>query len=103
MLLLLWRLALGRGKVAAMTLDDLDWRAGELRDCGKSRRVELLPLPWDVGEALANYARRDRPRVDTRAVFVSVNAPHRPPIPGTVGKVVARVADRAGVRRRDDA
>ncbi len=96
-LLLLWRLALRRGEVAAMTLDDLDWRAGELRVCGKSRRVEVLPLPWDVGEALAEYVRDDRPRVEGRAVFVAVNAPHGPLTPATVGRVVADAARRAGV------
>ena len=96
-LLLLWRLALRRGEVAAMMLDDLDWRAGELRVCGKSRRVEVLPLPWDVGEALAEYVRDDRPRVEGRAVFVAVNAPHGPLTPATVGRVVANAARRAGV------
>jgi integrase/recombinase XerD len=96
-LLLLWRLALRRGEVAAMTLEDLDWRAGELRVCGKSRRVEVLPLPWDVGEALAKYVRDDRPRVEGRAVFVAVNAPHGPLTPATVGQVVADAARRAGV------
>jgi site-specific recombinase XerD len=96
-LLLLWRLALRRGEVAAMMLDDLDWRAGELRVCGKSRRAEVLPLPWDVGEALAEYVRDDRPRVEGRAVFVAVNAPHRPLTPATVGRVVAAAARRAGV------
>jgi integrase/recombinase XerD len=80
-----------------MTLDDLDWRAGELRVSGKSRRVELLPIPWDVGEALAGYVVSDRLRVQTRAVFVSVNAPHQPITPRTVGEVVARAARRAGV------
>jgi site-specific recombinase XerD len=97
MLLLLWRLALRRGEVAAMTLDDLDWRVGQLRVCGKSRRVEVLPLPWDVGEALAEYVRDDRPRVETRAVFVAVRAPHRPLTPRTVSRVVADAARRAGV------
>ena len=96
-LLVLWRLALRRGEVAAMMLDDLDWRAGELRVCGKSRRVEVLPLPWDVGEALAEYVRDDRPRVERRAVFVAVNAPHGPLTPATVGRVVANAAQRAGV------
>lgn len=95
-LLLLWRLALRRGEVAAMTLDDIDWRAGQLRVCGKSRRVELLPLPWDVGDALASYVHRDRPPVETRAVLVSVLAPHGPLTPATVGRVVARAAAGAG-------
>ena len=96
-LLLSWRLALRRGEVAAMMLDDLDWRAGELRVCGKSRRVEVLPLPWDVGQALAEYVRDDRPRVEGRAVFVAVNAPHGPLTPATVSRVVADAARRAGV------
>jgi integrase/recombinase XerD len=96
-LLLLWRLALRRGEVAAIMLDDLDWRAGELRVCGKSRRVEVLPLPWDVGEALAEYVRDDRPRVEGRAVLVAVNAPHGPLAPATVSRVVADAARRAGV------
>jgi integrase len=96
-LLLLWRLALRRGEVAAMRLDEVDWRAGELRVCGKSRRVERLPVPRDVGEALADYLRRDRPSVEARAVFVSIAAPHRPLTPRTVGSVVARAAERVGV------
>jgi integrase/recombinase XerD len=96
-LLLLWRLALRRGEVAAMKLDDIDWRAGELRVCGKSRRVERLPVPSDVGEALADYLRRGRPSVEPRAVFVSIAAPHRPLTPGTVGSAVARAAERVGV------
>jgi len=95
-LLLLWRLALRRGEVAAMMLDDLDWRAGELRVCGKSRRVEVLPLPWDVGEALAEYVRDDRPRVERRAVFVAVSAPHGPLAPATVSRVVSAAARRVG-------
>lgn len=99
MLLLLWRLALRRGEVAALNLEDIDWRAGELVVCGKSRRVERLPLPCDVGEALADYLRHDRPAVETRTVFVSVTAPHRPVRPCTVGRVVARASAQAGIGR----
>jgi site-specific recombinase XerD len=97
-LLLLWRLALRRGEVAAMRLDDIDWRAGELVVCGKSKRVERLPVPCDVGEALADYLRQDRPRrTDARTVFVAVKAQHRPLTPTAVNSVVARAGARAGV------
>ena len=96
MLLLLWRLALRRGEVAVFTLDDLDWRAGELRVSGKSRRIEVLPLPWDVGQALAEYVRDDRPRIETRTVFVAVNAPHRPLSAAAVGRVAVNAGRRVG-------
>jgi site-specific recombinase XerD len=97
-LLLLWRLALRRGEVAALKLDDIDWRAGELVVCGKSKRIERLPVPCDVGEALADYLWQDRlRRIDARTVFVAVNAPHRPLTPTAVNSVVARAGARAGV------
>ena len=61
-ILLLWsRLGLRAGEVAALTLDDLDWRRGELLVRGKGDRHERLPLAADVGEALVSYLRR-RPR-----------------------------------------
>jgi site-specific recombinase XerD len=97
-LLLLWRLALRRGEVAAMKLDDINWRAGELVVCGKSKRIERLPVPCDVGEALADYLRQDRlRRTDARTVFVAVKAPHGPLTSTAVNSVVARAGARAGV------
>ena len=59
--LLLARLGLRAGEVAALRLDDLDWRRGEVMVRGKGDRHERLPLPADVGEALVSYLRR-RPR-----------------------------------------
>ena len=74
-LLLLSRLGLRAGEVAAITLDDIDWRAGELLVRNrKSRRQERLPLPADVGEAIVSYLRR-RPRIEDRALFLRVIAP----------------------------
>jgi integrase/recombinase XerD len=52
MLTLLVRLGLRAGEVAALALDDIDWRRGELSIDGKGDRRERLPLPPDVGEAL---------------------------------------------------
>ncbi len=47
---LLARLGLRAGEVAGLALDDIDWRAGELRITGKGGRVERLPLLADVGK-----------------------------------------------------
>ena len=62
-LLLLARLGLRAGEVAALSLDDFHWRAGEVEIHGKGNRHELLPLPDDVGQAVAGYLRRGRVRV----------------------------------------
>jgi integrase len=69
------RLGLRAGEVAALRLDDLDWRAGLITVHGKGGRVDQLPLPVDVGEAIAGYLRRGRPRTASREVFVRVVAP----------------------------
>jgi site-specific recombinase XerD len=74
-LLLLARLGLRAGEVVHMTLDDIDWEAGELILHGKSRRQESLPIPQDVGEALVRYLSHGRPRCSSRRVFIRINAP----------------------------
>jgi len=51
MLLMLARLGLRAGEVAALRLDDVDWRAGEIDIPGKGGRRERLPLPDDVGQS----------------------------------------------------
>ena len=76
-LLLLSRLGLRAGEVVAMTLDDLDWNNGLVTVCGKGRH-EQLPLPHDVGEALAAWLRDGRPSCSTRRLFVRAHAPHKP-------------------------
>jgi integrase/recombinase XerD len=97
-LLMLVRLGMRRGEVAAVQLDDIDWRAGELLVRGKGGRVERLPLPVDVGEALADYLRHGRPAdAEGRAVFVRVKAPPRALTPPGVSQVVVGAADRAGL------
>ncbi len=92
------RLGLRAGELAALALDHVDWRAGEIVVHGKGNRAERLPLPTDVGEALAAYLRRGRPASAAgRTVFVRVQAPHRALSPGGVTQVVAAAARRAGL------
>lgn len=97
---LLVRLGMRRGEVAALTLDDVDWRRGEILVRGKGGRRERLPLPVDVGDALARYLRRARPvSADGRAVFVRVKAPHRALTPAGISQVVIAAGHRAGLGR----
>jgi integrase-like protein len=93
-LLLLARLGLRSCEVARMELGDLDWRAGLLRVRGKG----WLPLPADVGEAIAAYLRDGRPRAESRAVFLTLLAPVRPIGPCSVGDAVTRGCERTGQR-----
>jgi integrase/recombinase XerD len=97
-LLLLARLGLRAGEVAAITLEDIDWRAGLLLVHGKGGREDALPLPTDVGEAIVSYLRR-RPRCGCRALFLRVTAPLQGLNRCTVAWVVRAACDRAGLAR----
>ena len=97
LILMLLRLGLRRGEVAGLMLDDIDWRAGELVVVGKGRRRDRLPLPTDVGAAIASYLRRGRPASDRREVFLRARAPFDPIAAGTVASTVRRACRRAGV------
>ena len=98
-LTLLARLGLRAGEVAALELGDIDWRAGELVVRGKGRRQERLPLPGDVGEAVAGWLRRGRPRCDCTKVFTRVRAPHRGLSTAGVSAIVSAACRRAGLAK----
>jgi integrase len=98
MLVLLVRLGLRAGEVAAARLEDVDWRQGEILVRGKGGRCERLPLPVDVGRALADYCHRGRPRRSgERALFLQVRAPYGPVSRDVVSEVVRRACGRAGL------
>lgn len=90
-------LGLRASEVAALRLDDIDWRAGELVVCGKGDRRDRLPLPVEVGEAIASYLQRGRPRSGRREVFLRARAPFGPIASGTVRSTVRRACRRAGI------
>jgi integrase/recombinase XerD len=96
-LVVLSRLGLRAGEVAALELADIDWRAGELVVRGKGQRSERLPLPADVGEALAGWLRRGRPRCEATTVFTRVRAPHRRLTSSGVSAIVRAACARAGL------
>lgn len=96
-LVLLVRLGLRAAEAASLRLDDIDWRAGEIVVRGKRRTEERLPLPADVGAAIAAYLRRGRPRRPEREVFLRACAPVRGLSPRGVAEVVRSASERAGL------
>lgn len=98
MLLVLARLGLRAAELAGLRLEDLDWRAGELVVHGKGGRVERMPLPVDVGEALVAYLRHGRRQSEQRTLFLTTVAPPRPMWPTSVSQMVWRQSRRAGIK-----
>jgi integrase/recombinase XerD len=98
-LMLLARLGLRAGEIVALTLDDIDWNAGSIAVLGKGNRPGILPLPHDVGEALADYLQWGRQDCTSRSLFLRTSAPIR----GlgrqtTIAKIVATAIGRVGVK-----
>lgn len=89
-LLLLARLGLRAGEVAALRLHDIDWERGLFQVAGKNRRQTVLPLPQDVGEALLHYVANHRPSVATSHVFITAVAPFVPFSRWMVSTITAR-------------
>ena len=98
-LVVLARLGLRGGEIAAIRLADVDWRAGEIVVRGKGARIERLPLPSEVGAALADYLTGARPTCRCATMFVTVRAPYRPLTPSAVRAIMGRACQRAGLPR----
>ena len=97
-LTLLARLGLRAGEVAALRLDDIDWRRGEITVRGKGNRHDRLPLPADAGHRIVAYLQDGRPgAAQGRAVFVRAQAPYRALTSNAVTTVVACAGRRAGL------
>ena len=97
-LLLLARLGLRAIEIVRLSLDDLDWREGQFTVQGKGGKRDLLPLPQDVGAAIAEYLRRGRPQSDSRRVFLQNLAPHAGFASSVIISNIATTAlNRAGI------
>jgi len=96
-LLVLARLGLRAREVMLLELDDIDWTNACVHICGKGRRERPVPLPHDVGEAIAAYLSQGRPTSSCRRVFLRTRAPWR-----GVGKSssISAIVNRALKRAR---
>jgi site-specific recombinase XerD len=98
-LLILARLGLRANEVITLQLDDCDWNRGQVRVRSKGGRESLLPMPDDVGSAIAAYLERGRPSSIDRHLFLRSTAPINGFMPGSgaIGSIVKYALARAGV------
>ena len=97
-LLLLARLGLRAGEVVRLELGDIDWSEGCLSVHGKGRVERPLPLPHEVGQAVATYLERGRPEATCRRVFLRSRAPFDGlKSSSDIGQIVRRAIGRAGI------
>lgn len=94
-LMLLARLGLRAIEVARLNLDDFDWRGGQFTVCGKGRKIVTMPLPSDVGVAIAGYLQHGRPQSDSRRLFLLAVAPYA----GFKGAGGVQSVARSAIRR----
>jgi site-specific recombinase XerD len=58
-------------EIANLKIGDIDWHIGTVTLRGtKSLRQDILPLPVETGQALADYLQNERPRSVSPSVFV---------------------------------
>lgn len=79
-------------EVRTLKLSDIAWRSGEIRlPKTKSQRAKVLPLPREVGAALADYVLHGRPRFTDPHVILRHAAPIGPlGSPSAVGRIISR-------------
>ena len=98
-LMMLAKLGLRANEVATLTLDDIDWRAGEMLVRAKGRQRARMPIPPDVGAAVVAYLRDTRPKSSCRRLFVRTLAPHVGFASGCAITMIAKAAlDRVGIK-----
>jgi site-specific recombinase XerD len=98
-LMMLAKLGLRADEVVTLTLDDIDWRSGEMLVRAKGRQRARMPMPPDVGAAVVAYLRDGRPTSSCRRLFLRTLAPHVGFASGCAITMIAKTAlERAGVR-----
>jgi integrase/recombinase XerD len=86
-------------EVAALTLDDIDWRAERLRiPERKAGHSTAYPLSSTVGAAILDYLKHGRPKTSDRHVFFRTMAPFGPITSGAVSSRASHYLKKAGIK-----
>jgi integrase len=98
-LMMLAKLGLRANEVATLTLDDIDWRSGEICVRAKGRQRVGMPILPDVGAAVVAYLRDGRPKSSCRRLFLRTRAPFVGFVSHSAITAIAKTAlERAGIR-----
>lgn len=92
-------MGLRAGEIARLMISDVDWHAGTVMLRGtKSLRQDILPLPVETGQALANYLQHERPHTSNPAIFVRCRGGCDQPITSmAIQKLIKRAGRRIGL------
>ena len=92
-------MGLRAGEIARLMISDVDWHAGTVTLRGtKSLRQDILPLPMETGQALADYLQHERPRTSNPAIFVRcLGECDQPTTSMAIQKVIKRAGRRIGL------
>ncbi|NPV54635.1 MAG: tyrosine-type recombinase/integrase [Firmicutes bacterium] len=97
-LLLLVTYGLRGREIAALTLDDIDWRRERLRvPERKADHFTAYPLSPVVGEAILDYLQHGRPKTPDRHIFFRGLAPYRPMTFAGVSGRASHYLHKAGI------
>jgi integrase len=97
--MMLAKLGMRASEVATLTLEDIDWRSGEMLIRAKGRQRARMPIPPDVGAAVVAYLRDGRPKSSCRRLFLRTLAPNVGFASGCAITMIAKAAlDRADIR-----
>jgi site-specific recombinase XerD len=98
-LMMLAKLGMRADEVATLTIDDIDWRSGEMLVRAKGRQRATMPILPDVGAAVVAYLRDGRPKSSCRRLFLRRPAPNVGFASGCAITMIAKSAlERAGIR-----
>lgn len=92
-------MGLRAGEIAHLMISDIDWHAGTVMLRGtKSLRQDIMPLPMETGQAIADYIQHERPATRNPAIFVRQEEGREYPITSTaIQKVIKRACCRIGL------
>jgi integrase len=98
-LLLLVTYGLRAREIAALNLDDIDWRRERLRvPERKADHFTAYPLSPIVGKAILDYLQHGRIKTPDRHIFFRVLAPYRPMTFDSVSIRASRYLHKAGIQ-----